>query len=334
MDVKVSVIIPVYNVEKYLRQCVDSILNQTLQDFEIILINDGSTDESLNILNEYSEKDDRIIVIDKENEGQSIARNIALPKSKGECVIYIDSDDYIEKNCLELLYLKIKETQSDVVVYAHKEVYDDTIIGADAKVKIDVDENKIYTGLEVADMVLNCKFLGTPWNKMFTREILDKSNMYFEPFRYVQDWFPTFKAIFMSDKVAFVNTPLYNYRMRGTATTAKKTEKNIEDYSHATDLIINFANEHGMDENSISVLKCKAFNNIISRKVKTYKENKDIYREYDYQIFKITILEIIKTKKIDGSLKLNLLLYKVKMSHIYMKIMSFLSKVKRSLKNG
>ena len=90
---KVSVIIPVYNVEKYLKQCLDSVVNQTLKDIEIICVNDGSTDNSLEILEEYAQKDNRIIIISQENQGQSVARNIALEKATGEYVGFVDSDD-------------------------------------------------------------------------------------------------------------------------------------------------------------------------------------------------------------------------------------------------
>lgn len=93
---KVSIIVPVYNVEKYLAKCLDSLVNQTLKDIEIICINDGSTDNSLEILNTYAQKDSRITIIDKKNEGVSAARNTGLNISKGEYIMFVDSDDYLE----------------------------------------------------------------------------------------------------------------------------------------------------------------------------------------------------------------------------------------------
>ena len=92
---KISVIIPVYNVEKYLRECLDSLLNQTFKDIEIICVNDGSTDGSLNILNEYASKDSRFIIINQNNQGLSAARNNGLNVAKGDYVAFLDSDDYI-----------------------------------------------------------------------------------------------------------------------------------------------------------------------------------------------------------------------------------------------
>ena len=113
---KVSVIVPVYNVEKYLKRCLDSLINQTLKDIEIIVVNDGSTDNSLDILNKYAENDSRIKVIDKENSGVSDCRNIAMKQMKGKYIMFVDSDDWIDNNALEIMYTKIEEEKSDVVM--------------------------------------------------------------------------------------------------------------------------------------------------------------------------------------------------------------------------
>lgn len=112
---RVSVIIPVYNTEKYLRECLDSVINQTLRDIEIICINDGSTDNSLEILKEYATKDERIKIIDKKNEGVATARNIGIKRTSGEYVIFIDPDDYYPANdILEILYNKTIENQVNI----------------------------------------------------------------------------------------------------------------------------------------------------------------------------------------------------------------------------
>ncbi len=112
----ISVIIPVYNVEKYLSECLDSIINQTFRDLEIICINDGSTDNSISILNIYAKKDNRIIVIDKKNSGVSSARNDGISLSRGEYLFFIDSDDYIDLDFLEKFYKNAKDNNSDLVV--------------------------------------------------------------------------------------------------------------------------------------------------------------------------------------------------------------------------
>ena len=112
--IKISVIIPVYNVEQYLRECLESVINQTLSELEIICINDGSTDSSLDILREYEQKDNRIIVINKDNEGQAAARNIGISMAKGEYIGFLDSDDYIDSNFYEKLYNAAKKYKADI----------------------------------------------------------------------------------------------------------------------------------------------------------------------------------------------------------------------------
>ena len=115
----ISVIIPVYNVEKYLRDCLNSVINQTYKDLEIICINDGSKDNSLSILEEYAKKDKRIIIINKENAGVSAARNDGIEKSTGEYLFCLDSDDYIDKDFLEVFYNNAKQNNSDLVILSN-----------------------------------------------------------------------------------------------------------------------------------------------------------------------------------------------------------------------
>ena len=115
--VKISIIVPVYNTEPYLEQCLDSIINQTLEDIEIICVNDGSTDNSLSILEEYASKDNRIRIINQENKGQGFARNNGLKNVNGEYVLFVDSDDWIELNTCEALYKKVNELDLDMLFF-------------------------------------------------------------------------------------------------------------------------------------------------------------------------------------------------------------------------
>ena len=115
-DIKVSIIIPVYNVEQYLPKCLDSIINQTLKDIEIICINDGSTDNSLSILKEYASKDDRMIIIDKENKGQGIARNLGIKKAKGKYIGFVDPDDWVDIQMFEKMYNQAQKLNSEIVI--------------------------------------------------------------------------------------------------------------------------------------------------------------------------------------------------------------------------
>ena len=117
MTVKVSVILPVYNVEKYLKECLDSILNQTLQEIEVICVDDGSTDRSLEILREYEKKDKRVIVLTQENKGAGAARNKGLAIAKGEYLSFLDSDDFFASGMLEEAYRRCVEKKAQICVY-------------------------------------------------------------------------------------------------------------------------------------------------------------------------------------------------------------------------
>lgn len=112
---KVSVIVPVYNVEKYLERCIESLINQTFDDIEIIALNNGSTDKSLDILNYYAHKDKRIRVINNKNIGVSKSRNIGIEEAKGEYIVFVDSDDWIDSNMIYILYDTISDNNCDLV---------------------------------------------------------------------------------------------------------------------------------------------------------------------------------------------------------------------------
>ena len=122
---KVSLIIPVYNAEKYLQECLDSAINQTLENIEIIIVNDGSTDNSLTICKRYSQKDSRIKLISQKNSGVAVARNIALQTATGEYIAFMDSDDYIDKNMLFDMYTKAKRDNADIVTCQFKHIQND-----------------------------------------------------------------------------------------------------------------------------------------------------------------------------------------------------------------
>ena len=120
MDIKVSVVMPVYNAEKYLAKAIESMLSQTLKEIELILVNDGSKDNSLKICEEYKNKDNRVTLIDKKNEGACIARNTGIEKARGKYIQLVDADDYIENNMLEEQYNLAEKTNAEVVMCGMK----------------------------------------------------------------------------------------------------------------------------------------------------------------------------------------------------------------------
>ena len=139
---KVSVIVPVYNCENYLERCMNSLINQSLEDIEIIAVNDGSTDGSLDILTRYQQLDNRIKIIDKENTGVSDSRNKGIETSTGKYIAFVDSDDWVDLHMLEDMYIKAEDTNSEVVICSYMREF-----GNHSKIKImNLDEDIIYEG--------------------------------------------------------------------------------------------------------------------------------------------------------------------------------------------
>lgn len=188
---KLSVIIPVYNAEKFLSRCIESIINQTFLNMEIILVNDGSTDNSLTICREYAEKDGRIKVIDKKNEGSGPTRNMGIEVASGEYLAFPDSDDRMELDAYERCIEIIEESNADLLVFGMKtEVYTDSQNQVERIVLDEIPEREYQT---VDEFRNNWRWLyqnmdmGSPCNKIYRKSIIDKYNLRFPNLRRMQD---------------------------------------------------------------------------------------------------------------------------------------------------
>lgn len=206
-NIKISVIVPVYNTEKYLKRCLDSILSQSFQDVEIILVNDCSSDNSLSIIKDYMRKDKRIVLINKEkNEGISIARNLGIKKAKGEYILQIDSDDWIEKDYFSEIYQYAKKKKADIVI---TDFYKDFDNGKILYIK-DQEED-----IEKKDILLNIFWMkGFPniWNKLVKREIYIKNKILFpEKIIMGEDLNVIIKLIYFSKNIVKYNKAFVHY---------------------------------------------------------------------------------------------------------------------------
>ncbi len=200
---KISVIIPVYNVEKYLGRCLDSVINQSFRDFELILINDGSKDDSLSICNDYSAADSRITVIDQPNQGSSVARNSGLKIATGDFIIHIDSDDWMELNMLQRLYDAAIKTDADIVAC---NIYHDDGAGHQTSncYTYSIEEEKhLYIVEGIASAV---------WNKLVNRRLYYDHNIQFIPgVTMWDDLAVTTRLRFHSKKTVIIPDVLYHY---------------------------------------------------------------------------------------------------------------------------
>lgn len=223
----VSVIIPVYNVEKYLRQCLDSVTAQTLSDIEIICVNDSSTDGSLSILEEYAEKDDRIRVVTQKNGGAGAARNRGLSMASGKYLSFLDSDDFFEPDMLELAYRKAEEDRADFVVFNSNQYYTDKEKFVEVAWTLRVKEIPPYTPFSHRQMTDNIfkVFVGWAWDKLYNREFVMKNHLLFQEQRTSNDMYFVFSAVAIAKRISVVNKVLAHQR-RDAKDSLSKTREN------------------------------------------------------------------------------------------------------------
>lgn len=228
---KVSVIVPVYNVEKYLDKCLESIMNQTYQNFEIIIVNDGSTDNSLQICRQWEERSPQIKLINKENEGLGFARNTGLQHATGDYILFVDSDDFISSNMIEKLYETLNSTESDTVYCGLNRYFDDKHIVAYPPKCGKV----IYSDYDVIDKVL-LEMIGTlpsenedmnldvsVWHSLYSMDIIRKNNILFPSERKFMSEDIAFHIDYLryAKKVSFITDCLYFYRLNDNSLSKK-----------------------------------------------------------------------------------------------------------------
>lgn len=206
----ISVIVPIYNVEKYLSKCVDSIINQTYNNLEIILVDDGSPDNCPKICDEYAKKDDRIKVIHKENGGLSDARNAGMKIATGEYISFIDSDDYISNNFIETLYSAMKAENSDIIecdIVRFEEGTEPYFENGKGEI------NSFTTEKALSLLIAENKFHQYVWNKLYKAEFV--LNIQFTKGKLNEDEFWTYRIFGQAEKVTKINKPMYFYLQRG-----------------------------------------------------------------------------------------------------------------------
>ena len=229
---QISIIVPIYNSEKFLGACIDSILSQSFRDFELILVDDGSRDSSPHICDDYAQKDGRVKVIHKANGGVSAARNDGLDIAKGEYITFIDSDDWVERDYLSTLS---NYRDYDIVFFSHRLIYED---GYTLKFKFEAKEgDKQNIWAIIASLRKNAvgsNFYGYTWNKMFRRDIIEKYKIRFiEGLRISEDEVYTLDYCTHAKSIKVLPLCLYNYRILGTGLTA--TKNSAEEYKKLAD---------------------------------------------------------------------------------------------------
>lgn len=210
-----SIIIPVYNVEKYLSECLNSIIKQNFTDYELILINDGSKDNSLNICNDFQKKDNRIILINQKNGGPSSARNAGLNHAKGKYIMFVDSDDWIEPNTLQILY-KYSSNNCPLIYFGFRAQFgNDDLIAYIHGYRHSHNINEYYNILyHTMENNMHNFIYGFTGNKIFRKDIIDKKNIRFDlKLRIKEDEVFTNQFCTSIEEAMIIPYALYNYRM-------------------------------------------------------------------------------------------------------------------------
>ena len=176
---KISIIVPIYNSEKYLKRCICSVIRQTYSDFQLILVNDGSTDQSGLICEQAQKKDNRILVIHKQNEGQGIARNVGINQAIGDYIMFLDSDDTLVETALEDLIVPLKSKLYDVVCGRYYEIRN----GKKKKISYSFGEGVVKKGNEIYKRLKSESLFGYVWGKLYKKEFLEKNQIYFGDIR-------------------------------------------------------------------------------------------------------------------------------------------------------
>ena len=214
---KISIIIPIYNVEKYLPACVESILQQTYKNLEVILVDDGSPDRCPAICDELAQKDDRIRVIHQKNKGLSGARNTGIDNAQGDYLIFVDSDDTVEQTLVEELYTYAEKWNCAIVACGRNYIFEDGQIVC----KIAHDESKVY-GFEEAMQEMNSfrLFDMSAWAKIYRKELFE--DIRFPEGKLSEDYYIMYKLFDKAQTIGYVAKPLYNYLQRQSSISRNK----------------------------------------------------------------------------------------------------------------
>ena len=300
---KLSVIIPVYNVERYLKECLDSVCNQTLEDIEIICINDGSTDNSLDILNEYAAKDNRIKIISKENGGQATARNLGIKEAQGEYIAFVDSDDFIEPEMFEKLYSKAKADNLDLVM-CKIATYDNQT----GEIKDNVwyymlgvfrdFEKDIFSHKDTHDFT--CEIAVTPYNKIYKTSILKDNDILFPEGLIFEDEKFFYDVYLRAKRVSIVDEFLYYYRINRKGSTVDIAKEN--DYTDIVPISKQIRETFRQTDN-YEDYKILLVNRFLHLQLARFTQTSPKYKEKFFNLIKEDLNEVLEDEEIANNLE-------------------------------
>lgn len=273
----VSIIVPVYQVKPYLKKCMDSLIHQSYENIEIILVDDGSTDGGGDICDEYARKDKRVQVIHKENEGLSAARNSGIDVAKGQYLAFVDSDDWVDHSYIRTMYEALQETDSDMVQCELLEVFDEDTETENQTVTAPI----VFTGREFsyATYTLLSWKCNLAWNKLYKKELFE--NVRYPKGKIHEDEFTTYKLIWKAKKVALVSGKLYFYRQRMDSIMGKPYSLKRLDAGEAYQERIAFYTAAG--ENELAAYTKKVYSYWITKQMEALTQKEEFAEIADIQ---------------------------------------------------
>lgn len=324
--VRFSIIVPVYNVEKYLSACLNSVCCQQFEDFEVICVNDGSTDQSGIILDNYTCRDSRIVVLAQENRGLSAARNVALKAAKGDYIIFLDSDDLLMNDALMTIYENLANDNPDILMFDTDVIYD---VGMENSAILKEKreyltrkghyEKHIYGGKEIfKEMMSIDDFLCPVWLYVYKRDFLEKNMIFFVEGIIAEDIPFTFETILKAGSVKYIKEKLYIYRVRGASLSSQK-HKELCSFEEILLILFSIAGEYENDTELLELIKIYIksvadrirelginFKDIGEYPIENYRQEileramgigKSERREYNWRIYEIGFKSIIENQK-------------------------------------
>lgn len=298
MSYKVSIIVPVYNGENYLNRCIDSLLRQTLNEIEILIINDGSTDSTTLIIDEYQNSHPNIKIYHTQNNGVSAARNVGLQNATGEYIGFVDADDWVEENMYELMFSQMKLNQVDWVICSVNEYQH-----ASSRIRIQLENEKIdvlNSRSTVLERMLHFNFEHSNWNKLYSAEIIKQNNLVFDTtVKIGEDLLFNLFYLSYSSGLYTVKNKLYNYQIHDLSVMANKHSR-IEEWNLVYNKYLDFCNRTNlrelaisfkalMSKKSIGILMVELFKALRSKTSPGYFEAVSIMKRncktFDFKIF-------------------------------------------------
>lgn len=300
MDCLVSVIIPVYNMQDYLRRCLDSIINQTLKEIEIIIVNDGSTDSSKKICEEYCEKDSRVILINKENGGVAAARNIGIQNAHAEYLMFLDSDDWVTPDFCESAYRAAVGNKADLVLFDFYNV--------NSKKRTYPGRPTVEMGMLSKEQAMDYVFSGIgsfAWNKLYKAELFD--DICFPEGRSYEDIGIIHLIIDKAQKIYCLKIPLYYYFYRDNSIANKENKRSLADNVRMSSAQMDFLEEHAYHALDYSRMRVIVVSMRYLIKFDTNDDN-ELKKMIDSNIKKMGIKE---WKHLGGKTKILFIIYRI-----------------------